>query len=50
MAIVIMGGLAVGTVLTLAVVPALYSLLFNFRRSRRSSEPALMPTNIAEPA
>lgn len=30
MAIVIMGGLAIGTVLTLGVVPVLYSLLFNF--------------------
>ncbi len=33
MAIVIMAGLAVGTLLTLAVVPALYSLFFQFRRS-----------------
>ena len=30
MAIVIMCGLAVGTILTLVVVPVLYSLLFDF--------------------
>jgi multidrug efflux pump subunit AcrB len=34
MAIVIMSGLAVGTLLTLAVVPVLYSLLFRGRRER----------------
>jgi multidrug efflux pump subunit AcrB len=33
MAIVIMAGLAVGTLLTLVVVPVLYSLFFEFRRT-----------------
>lgn len=37
MAIVIMCGIGVGTVLTLGFVPVLYSLLFRFRRSRRTS-------------
>jgi multidrug efflux pump subunit AcrB len=37
MAIVIMSGLAVGTLLTLGVVPVLYSLLFQFRRPARAA-------------
>ena len=38
------------TVLTLAVVPALYSLLFNFGRPRKPSASTPEPTRIAEPA
>ena len=37
MAIVIMSGLAVGTLLTLGVVPVLYSLMFAFRRPRTTA-------------
>jgi multidrug efflux pump subunit AcrB len=37
MAIVIMSGLAVGTLLTLGVVPVLYSLMFAFRRPRTAA-------------
>jgi len=45
MAITIMGGLAVATVLTLLVVPALYALWFRVRREE-SIEPSIVP---AEP-
>src|SRR3546814_5548914 len=41
MTVVIMGGLALGTLLTLGVIPVLYSLLFRVRivdRPRRSEE------------
>jgi|TARA_R110002096_G_scaffold314706_2_gene508909 multidrug efflux pump subunit AcrB len=41
MTIVIMFGLAAGTVLTLGVVPVLYSLFFDFARSDEGTSPAL---------
>ena len=37
MAIVIMCGIGIGTVLTLGFVPVMYSLLFEFRRPNRST-------------
>ncbi len=40
MTIVIMFGLAAGTVLTLGVVPVLYSLFFDFARSDKGTSPA----------
>jgi len=40
MTIVIMFGLAAGTVLTLGVVPVLYSLFFDFTRSDKGTSPA----------
>ncbi|HBM89594.1 MAG TPA: acriflavin resistance protein, partial [Rhodobiaceae bacterium] len=40
MTIVIMFGLAAGTVLTLGVVPVLYSLFFDFARSDKGTAPA----------
>jgi len=43
MTIVIMSGLAAGTVLTLGVVPVLYSLFFDFRRSEDQSAGASVP-------
>jgi Cu/Ag efflux pump CusA len=39
MAITIMGGLLVATVLTLVVVPALYALWFRVRENERSDAP-----------
>ena len=46
MAITIMGGLLVATILTLLVVPALYALWFRVRRD----EPVEAPALDAEPA
>jgi multidrug efflux pump subunit AcrB len=46
MAITIIGGLALGTLVTLGMVPALYELLFDSRLSRwleRQSEPQATP-------
>jgi multidrug efflux pump len=40
MAITIMGGLLVATVLTLVVVPALYALWFRVRADEREGTPA----------
>src|SRR3981189_1615816 len=45
MAITIMGGLLIATVLTLLVVPALYALWFRVRRY----EPAQSHTQLADP-
>jgi multidrug efflux pump len=43
MAITIMGGLLVATVLTLLVVPALYSLWFRVRRDESAEAPTIQP-------
>ena len=43
MAITIMGGLLVATVLTLLVVPALYALWFRVRRDETIDAPAFHP-------
>ena len=57
MAVVIMFGLGVGTVLTLGVVPALYAILFRVRRpdadnpaDRRASPDSRQATSTAAPA
>ena len=50
MAIVMMFGLAVGTVLTLCVVPVLYALLFRVRNPRRGVAPADLDGAAAVPA
>src|SRR5690606_2431017 len=54
MAITIMGGLFVATILTLLVVPALYALWFQVRREEADSSPAAgteaaMPESIPFP-
>ena len=46
MAVTIMGGLFVATILTLLVVPALYALWFRVRQD----EPAAAPADLPEPA
>jgi hypothetical protein len=48
MAITIMGGLFIATILTLLVVPALYAIWF--RVPREETEPEAAAPNAAEPA
>ena len=43
MAVIIMGGLFVATILTLLVVPALYALWFRVRQDERAAAPADLP-------
>jgi multidrug efflux pump len=45
MAITIMGGLMVATVLTLMVVPALYAMWFRVRNDERADEPPVHPAH-----
>jgi multidrug efflux pump subunit AcrB len=42
MTVVIMGGLALGTLLTLGVIPVLYSLLFRVRATARPDKPTTL--------
>jgi hypothetical protein len=50
MAITIMGGLFVATVLTLLVVPALYALWFRVRREEAADAATIQPQLIGPPA
>jgi multidrug efflux pump len=45
MAITIMGGLMIATVLTLMVVPALYAMWFRVRNDERADEPSIHPAH-----